>query len=104
MKTATELPTVRCIPDDLWEEIAPILGEKKPGTMGRPPVPYRKVLDGILYLLRTGCQWKSLPKECGSGSTCHRRFQQWVGEVAFQKLWARLLNKYDASKGIKWRW
>ena len=46
-------------------------------TIGRPVVSYRKVLDGIVFVLRTGCQWKMLPKEYGSGSTCHRRFQQW---------------------------
>jgi transposase len=45
---------------------------------GRPIIPYRKVMDGILYVLRIGCQWKMVPKEYGSGSTCHhRRFQQW---------------------------
>ena len=54
-----------------------ILPDEKPeNTIGRPVVPYRKVLDGILYVLRTGCQWKMLPKEHGSGSTCHRRFQE----------------------------
>src|SRR5580698_3002463 len=63
-----ELPTIKRIPDDLWAEIAPLLGEEKvPGTRGRPPVPFRKVLDGILYVLRTGCQWKALPKEYGQG-------------------------------------
>ena len=99
------LPTIRRIPDDLWIEIAPILGdEKELGTRGRPPVPFRKVLDGILYVLRTGCQWKALPREYGSGSTCHRRFQQWVGEGVFEKIWAKLLKRYDDAKGIKWKW
>ena len=41
--------------------------EKPENTIGRPIVPYRKVLDGILYVLRTGCQWKMLPKDYGSG-------------------------------------
>ena len=100
-----KLPTIRRIPDDLWLEIAPILGkEKEPGTKGRPPVPFRKVLDGILYILRTGCQWKSLPREYGSGSTCHRRFQQWTREGAFEKIWVKLLKRYDDIKGIKWKW
>jgi len=86
-------------------EISPILGkEKEPGTKGRPPVPFRKVLDGILYILRTGCQWKALPREYGSGSTCHRRFQQWVMEGAFEKLWVTLLKEYDDIRGIKWKW
>jgi transposase len=100
-----KLPTIRRISDDLWLEIAPILGkEKEPGTKGRPPVPFRKVLDGILYILRTGCQWKSLPREYGSGSTCHRRFQQWTREGAFEKIWVKLLKRYDDIKGIKWKW
>ncbi len=100
-----KLPTIRRIPDDLWLEIAPVLGrEKEPGTKGRPPVPFRKVLDGILYILRTGCQWKSLPREYGSGSTCHRRFQQWTREGAFEKIWVKLLKRYDDIRGIKWKW
>ena len=46
-----------------------ILPKEKPSkTVGRPVVPYRKVLDGILYILRTGCQWKMLPREYGSSS------------------------------------
>jgi len=49
-------------------------------TKGRPIVPFRKVLDGILYVLITGCQWKMLPEEYGSGFTCHRRFQEWCFE------------------------
>ena len=41
-----------------------------------------------------------LPKEYGSGSTCHRRFQQWTVSKVFQKLWVRLLEVYDDIKGI----
>ena len=52
------------IPDKLWDEISPILStEKQNNTIGRPIVPYRKVMDGIVYVLRTGCQLKMLPKE-----------------------------------------
>ena len=78
--------------------------EKTNNTIGRPIVPFRKVLDGILYVLRTGCQWKMLPKEYGSGSTCHRRFQQWTLTKVFQRLWNRLLQVYDDVKGIGWKW
>ncbi len=100
-----KLPTIRRIPDDLWTEMAPLLGEeKRPGTRGRPPVPFRNVMDGILHVLRTGCQWKSLPKEYGSGSTAHRRFQQWVREGVFQKLWTKLLGRYDELRSTKWKW
>jgi transposase len=65
------------IPDNLRDEISPILPtEKQNNTIGRPMVPYRKVMDGIMYILRIGCQWKMLPKEYDSGSNCHRRFQK----------------------------
>ena len=61
--------TIIRIPDDLWNEIKNILPDKKPeNTIGRPVVPYRKVFDGIMFILRTGSQWKMLPKEYGSGS------------------------------------
>ncbi len=68
--------TIRKIPDGLWDEIRNILPkEKPPKTAGRPIVPFRKVMDGIVYVLRTGCQWKMLSSEYGSGSTCHRGFK-----------------------------
>jgi transposase len=99
------LSPIRKIPDDLWDEIKVILPPEKPyKTIGRPVVPFRKVLDGILYVLRTGCQWKMLPKEYGSGSTCHRRFQEWIVSKIFQKLYVRLLKIYDDLKGISWIW
>ena len=51
------------VQDKLWDEIESILAKEKPSkTIGSPIVPYRKVLDGILYVLRTGCQWKCYPK------------------------------------------
>jgi transposase len=104
-KKKKQLPTIRRIPDLVWNEVKEILPkEKPPKTVGRPSVPYRTVLDGILYVLRTGCQWKTLPREYGSGSTCHRRFQQWIRIGVFQKLWIRLLKIYDDIQGIKWKW
>ena len=74
------LPTIRKISDELWNEIKLLLPPEKPNyTTGRSIISFRKVLDGILHVLRTGCQWKMLPREYGSGSTtCHRRFQEWI--------------------------
>ena len=78
--------TIIRIPDKLWDDIRIILSkEKSLKTVGRPIVKYRLVLDGVLYVLRTRCQWKMLPKEYGSSSTCHRRFQEWNILGVFKK-------------------
>ena len=97
--------TITKISDELWDNISDLLPyEKSRYTIGRPIIPFKKVLDGILHVLRTGYQWKMLPKEYGSGSTCHRRFQQWVQLDIFKRIWIRLLKEYDNKKGIGWIW
>jgi putative transposase len=99
------ISTITTISDELWDKIDELLPYEKPNdTIGRPAIPFRKVMDGILYVLRTGCQWKMLPKEYGSGSTCHRQFQQWIELDIFKKIWIRLLKEYDDKKSIKWMW
>ncbi len=69
--------TIIRILDDLWNEIKNILADEKPdNTIGRPFVPYRKVLDDIVFVLRIGYLWKCYSKYI-FGSTCHKRFQEW---------------------------
>ena len=93
MNAVERLGTIGRNPTDLWLRIAPMPGEEeRPGSRGRPPVMFRKVMDGILYVLRTGCQWKALPREYGAGSTCHRRFQQWV-RAGVRKVRAKQLQR-----------
>lgn len=94
---------LREIPDDLWAKLQPLLPPEKPlKTNGRPVVPFRRVANGILYVLRTGCQWKMVPQDYSSGSTCHLRFQQWRKTGIFHKLWQICLEHYDDLKGIDW--
>jgi transposase len=105
VKEKIKHPIILKIPDELWNEIKNIFPKEKPlRTVGRPIVPYRKVIDGILYVLRTGCQWKMLPKEYGSGSICHRRFQKWNSLDIFKKGWIKLLEIYDDCIGINCTW
>jgi transposase len=95
---------LREIPDELWNLIEPVLPpDKPPGANGRPRVPNRTVLDGILYVLRTGCQWKMVPRQYSSSSTCHLRFQTWVRAGVFQRIWRVCLKHYDDLQGIDWR-
>ena len=75
------------IPDELWQRIEPLLPKRRRSRKGgRPPLPYRQVLNGIFYVLRTGCQWKAAPTEFGSGSSLHRYFQRFVKRGLFKKL------------------
>jgi transposase len=104
MATKKHPKTIWRVTNRMWKDVKPLLPpEKQPGTPGRPAVPFRQVLDGILYVLRTGCQWKAVPQEFGSGSTVHRRFQEWTGNGLFQELWVKQLQRYARFRGIGWR-
>jgi len=96
----------RDVPEEFWEIIKKFIpkGKKKKTKKGRPPADTRTILNGILYVLRTGCQWKMMPKEYGGGSTVHRYFQKWVKAGVFKKIWKYCLKEYDDLKGIKWEW
>jgi len=64
----------------------------------------RQALDAIVYVLRTGCQWKALPRCLGASSTVHDRFQEWVEAGVFYRLWEAGLNQYARDVGIEWEW
>jgi putative transposase len=106
MATETSLDTIWHTPDDLWSLIAPLLGpEKQPGTPGRPAVPFRRIFDGLIYILRTGCQWRALPRgDYAPKSTVWGRFQQWVEAGVFAQAWSLVLEYYDLELGIDWKW
>jgi transposase len=98
-------PKYRTVPDELWHAVAPLLPPERPKPRGgRPRIPDRQVLAGIVYRLRTGCQWKALPSEFGSGSTCHLRMQQWARAGVFTDAFVALLKRYDRRRGIQWHW
>jgi transposase len=96
------------VSDELWKKIEPLL-PKHVNTHkfggGRPRADDRACMDGIFFVLRTGCQWNAL-NETGicSSSTAHLRFQEWTAAGVFQKLWAMSLEDYDQLKGIDWSW
>jgi transposase len=93
------------IPDSLWERLEPLLPKYKISSEGgRPRLPLRNVAKGIFYVLLTGCQWKAMPREFGSGSAIHGYFQEWVQAGVFAELWRLALEEYDELKGIEWKW
>ena len=86
----------RLIDDALWRRIALLLPKaprRRWKAMGRPRIPDRAVLTGILFVLRSGIPWQMLPKEmgCGSGSTCWRRLVRWQRVGVWRRLHAALL-------------
>jgi transposase len=96
------------IPDEMWERIEPLVPVPEKVHRfggGRPRVPDRQVLDGIFFVLRTGCQWHALDATgiC-NGATAHRRFQEWERQGFFEALWQQALCDYDAEVGIDWAW
>ena len=93
------------IPDDLWELIRVTLPtvELRPSG-GRPWIAPRRIVDGVLFVLRTGCQWKAVPREFGSGSTVHRRFQRWTDEGRWEAMWRLLLQYAEATQQLEWVW
>jgi transposase len=93
------------MPDELWDKIKPLMPSfKKSPKGGRPRKDMRSIMEGIFYVLRTGCQWKMMPKEYPSGSTCHRYFQYFEKRGVFDKLWKKSLIEYNEKKGIHWKW
>ena len=92
------------VSDALWEQIEPLLPLLPPPSPkgGRPPVQHREALAGIIFVLRTGIPWQALPTElnCGSGSTCWRRFSQWTRLSVWSKLHALLLSELGKAGAI----
>ncbi|SOR61423.1 conserved hypothetical protein [Leptospira interrogans serovar Manilae] len=60
----------------------------------------RIVMAGIIYRMKTGCQWRAIPNEFGSGQTCHRRFQEWERAGVFKKIYKSILKYYDVKNKI----
>jgi transposase len=92
------------VSDELWEQIEPLLpSEPEPSPLGgRPRVTNRQAFTGVVFVLRTGVPWQSLPTEmdCGSGSTCWRRFSQWTKLAIWSKLHALLLSQLGKAGAI----
>ena len=87
------LATIWEIPDHLWEQIHPVILDLDPpqGT-GRKRADPRRMLDGIIFRMRSGCQWNRLPRELGDDSTIHRTFQRWVELGVLEGIWAVLVE------------
>jgi putative transposase len=99
------LPTIWELPDELWERIEPILAcHYPPAATGRPRANLRLVLDGIVFRMRTGCQWNQMPERFGPDSTLHDWFQRFVEDGVLEEIWAALASECEALGGLDWEW
>jgi transposase len=74
--------------DEQWAVLEPLIPQKR-AKRGRPRNDNRQTLNGILYVLKTGCAWEDLPREYGSDSTCWR-------------IWRTFLSQLDAEGKLEW--
>lgn len=95
------------LPDELWQEIDPLLPPAKPRRFrypGRKPIDNRQALTGILFVLKSGIPWELLPQEmgCGSGMTCWRRLRDWQEAGVWQAIQEKLLAKLHSGGQLDW--
>jgi putative transposase len=99
------MPTIWRCPDELWERIALVLDElDPPAETGRKRIDQRKALNGVIYQLRTGCQWNALPGEFGDDSSVHRTLQRWVAHEVLPLVWSLLVAECDELGGVNFDW
>ena len=94
------------VDDALWSVIEPLIPVKarRATHPGRRPLDNRKILTGILFVLKTGIAWEDLPQElgCGSGMTCWRRLNAWQRAGVWQQLHEMLLSQLQTHDQIDW--
>lgn len=86
--------------EEQWACIEPLLPPQP--AVGRHRADDRQTLNGILYVLRTGCAWEDLPREYGSSTTCWRRLNRWSADGTWERIWRTLLSQLDAAQRLDW--
>ena len=104
-KQVKPLPTIWEVSDELWDIIQSILDElDPPADTGRPRTRQRAALNGIIYQMRSGCQWNQLPEKFGDDSSVHRTMQRWIRKGVFERIWAVLVENCEELGGVNWEW
>jgi putative transposase len=104
-KTYEPLGTIWEVNDELWEIIQSILDDlDPPAPTGRPRTGQREALNGIIYVMRSGCQWNQLPQQFGDDSSVHRTMQRWIAKGVLRRLWAVLVENCQELGGVDWQW
>jgi transposase len=91
----------RDLSDDKWERLKPLLPPQKAKT-GRPAHDHRRIVSGILWVLRTGAPWRDLPERYGPWQTAATRFYRWRKSGLWEKMLKKLQEEADAKGDIDW--
>jgi transposase len=86
--------------DRQWAFIQPLL--PAPARTGRPRADDRRTIDGIIYVLITGCRWQDLPREYGAPTTVWRRLRRWGEAGVWERVWRAALAALDQQGKLDW--
>ena len=86
--------------DEQWERVNHILPQPK--NRGRRPADARKMVNGMLWILRTGAPWRDLPERYGPWETVYTRFNNWCREGVWERVLERLQARMEARGQIDW--
>ena len=86
--------------DTQWTFIQPLL--PPPARTGRPRANDRRTIEGIVYILTTGCRWQDLPREYGAPTTVWRRLRRWSEEGVWERIWRAALARLDRQGQLDW--
>lgn len=93
------------LPDGLWAKFEPLLEPfKRKRSGGSPPISSRSIMNGIIFRLKTGCQWNMIPKCYGSKSTIHEHYRRWAKHGVFDQLMKICLEDYHRQQGLHLSW
>src|SRR5919202_2277186 len=87
--------------DRQWERLEPLLPPRKPGT-GRPNEDHRRIVNGVVWVLRTGAPWRDLPERYGPVGTVSSRFYRWRAAGLWDRVLAALQAAADANGEVDW--
>jgi transposase len=89
--------------DKQWNKMAPLLPQPTPSTKGgRPFADNRQVVEGLLWMLRTGARWCDLPPQYPSPSTCWRRLRDWEESGVWLQVWHTFIEELDEAGHLEW--
>lgn len=87
--------------DEQWKQLEPLLPPKKRAT-GRPSEDHRRIINGILWKLRTGAPWRDLPERYGPWSTVYSRFFRWKRQGIWDQIFSALIVKAEEEGSVNW--